>query len=161
MSQIIRLTEGDLHRLVKEAVDKILSEGRFDPKWSTRDGEAPNGDVFHDMPRRMPRNTPNSSRRNKGKLEEEGEAGGGGATNCAGTMQGGGTNPGAGQYDVPAFGGKKPKKVGGNAFDQPIRKPSPVGEPTNKKDKGVDVSSALSRPAGKIAMGGRAEWHKN
>ena len=111
MRQIIRLTESDLHRIVKEAVDKILSE----------DGMA---------------------------------AGGGGATNAAGVMQGGGTNPGAGQYDVPAFGGKKPKKVGGNAFDQPIRKPSPVGEPTNKKDNGVDVSPALDTTPG-FSMGER------
>ena len=108
MKKIIRLTEGDLHRIVKEAVSEILSE----------DGEG-------------------------------GFAGGGGATNAAGVMQGGGINPGAGQYDVPAFAKKKQKKVGGNAFDQPIRKPSPVGEPTNKKDKGVDLSDALDRSGGK------------
>lgn len=104
MKKIIRLTEEDLHRIVKESVQRILSE----------DGEG-------------------------------GFAGGGGATNAAGVMQGGGINPGAGQYDVPAFAKKKQKKVGGNAFDQPIRKPSPVGEPSKKAVKGVDMSSALSR----------------
>ena len=115
MKQIIRLTESDLHRLIKESVLRILAE--------------------------------------------DGEAGGGGATNAAGVMQGGGTNPGAGQYDVPAFGGKRPKKVGGNAFDQPIRKPSPVGEPTNKKDNGVDVKPALDRTPG-FSMGERVGGKK-
>jgi hypothetical protein len=113
MKRIIRLTESDLHRLIRESVLNILAE--------------------------------------------DGEAGGGGATNAAGVMQGGGTNPGAGQYDVPAFGGKKPKEVGGNPFNQSpiIRRPSPVGEPTNKKDKGVDLSGTLDRKGGKnhsIAM---------
>ena len=63
---IIRMTEGDLHKLVMEAVEAVLRE----------DGEG---------------------------------IGGGGATNCAGAMQGGGTNPGAGQYDVP-FGGMVRRK---------------------------------------------------
>ena len=30
MKQIIRLTESDLHKIVKEAVNKILKEGAFD-----------------------------------------------------------------------------------------------------------------------------------
>ena len=30
MKQIVRLTEGDLHRIVKEAVNRILKEGAFD-----------------------------------------------------------------------------------------------------------------------------------
>lgn len=30
MKQVIRLTENDLHKLVKEAVEKILREGAFD-----------------------------------------------------------------------------------------------------------------------------------
>ena len=97
------MTESDLRNIIREAVEKILSE----------DG-----------------------------------IGGGGATNAAGVMQGGGTNPGAGQYDVPAFAGQSKKKVGGNAFDQPIRKPSPVGEPTEKKDNAVDIDPALDRTPG-------------
>ena len=36
MKQIIRLTESDLHKLVREAVQKILREGAFD-KYSTQD----------------------------------------------------------------------------------------------------------------------------
>jgi hypothetical protein len=36
MKQIIRLTESDLHQLVREAVQKILREGAFD-KYSAQD----------------------------------------------------------------------------------------------------------------------------
>ena len=60
--QIIRLTESDLHKIIRESVERVLKE----------DGLA-----------------------------------GGGATNCAATMQTGsgkaplGTNPEAGQYTVP------------------------------------------------------------
>ena len=82
-------------------------------------------------------------------LSEDGEAGGGGATNAAGVMQGGGTNPGAGQYDVPAFGGKRKKKVGGDAFSEPImRQKHNLGEPSSKKSNTVDVSPALDRTPG-------------
>ena len=161
--QIIRLTESDLHRIVKEAVNKIMSEGKFDTKWSTKDGEAPNGNFIHDMPRNMPRRTPISPRFKKRTesikndntmISEEGEAGGGGATNAAGVMQGGGTNPGAGTYDAPAFGGKtNKKKVGGNAFSEPImRQKHNLGDVTSAKINQVDMKPALKR-GGSIAMG--------
>jgi len=88
-------------------------------------------------------------------LKEEGEAGGGGATNAAGVMQGGGTNPGAGQYDVPAFGGKSKKKVGGNAFSEPImRQGHNLGDVTQAKTNQVDVTPALDRTPG-FSMGER------
>lgn len=89
-------------------------------------------------------------------MNEEGEAGGGGATNAAGVMQGGGTNPGAGQYDVPAFGGKSKKKVGGNAFSEPImRQKHNLGDVTKAPANQVDMKPALDRTPGKIAMGER------
>ena len=107
MKKIIRLTESDLHNIVREAVNRIL--------------------------------------------DEEG-AGGGGATNCAGTMQGGGTNPGAGTYDVPAFGGKNKKKVGGNAFNEPILKQAHnLGDVTSAPANQVDMGPALKR-GGSISM---------
>jgi len=110
MKNIIRLTESDLHNIIREAVNKILQE----------DG-----------------------------------VGGGGATNAAGVMQGGGTNPGAGQYDVPAFGGKSKKKVGGNAFSEPImRQAHNLGDVTQAKTNQVDMKPALDRTPG-FSMGNR------
>lgn len=110
MKNIIRLTESDLHNIIREAVNKILQE----------DG-----------------------------------VGGGGATNAAGVMQGGGTNPGAGQYDVPAFGGKSKKKVGGNAFSEPImRQKHNLGDVTDAKANQVDIKPALDRTPG-FSMGER------
>ncbi len=74
MAKIIRLTESDVHRIVKESVERIMKDAGF-----------------------------------KSNLDEEAGAGGGGATNAAGVMQGGGTNPEAGQYTVPAFGVQRRK----------------------------------------------------
>ena len=108
MKKIIRLTESDLHRIIKESVYRIL--------------------------------------------KEDGEAGGGGATNAAGVMQGGGTNPGAGQYDVPAFGGKTNKKKA-DGFGEPImRQAHNLGDVTQAKTNQVDMGPALKR-GGSIAMG--------
>jgi hypothetical protein len=69
-------------------------------------------------------------------------------------MQGGGTNPGAGTYDVPAFGGKtNKKKVGGNAFSEPImRQKHNLGDVTSAPANQVDMKPALKR-GGSIAMG--------
>jgi len=107
MKKIIRLTESDLHRIIKESVYRIL--------------------------------------------KEDGEAGGGGATNAAGVMQGGGTNPGAGQYDVPAFGGK-PNKKKADGFGEPImRQAHNLGDVTQAKANQVDMGPALKR-GGSIAM---------
>ena len=110
MKKIIRLTESDLHRIIKESVYRILKE----------DG---------------------------------GAAGGGGATNAAGVMQGGGTNPGAGQYDVPAFGGKTNKKKA-DGFGEPImRQAHNLGDVTQAKVNQVDMGPALERKkGGSIAM---------
>lgn len=80
------------------------------------------------------------------RILEDGGVGGGGATNAAGAMQGGGTNPSAGTYDVPAFAKKSKKKVGGNAFDEPImRQGHNLGDATSTKAKPVDMGPALKR----------------
>lgn len=109
MKKIIRLTESDLHKIIKESVYRIL--------------------------------------------KEDGAAGGGGATNAAGVMQGGGTNPGAGQYDVPAFGGKTNKKKA-DGFGEPImRQAHNLGDVTQAKVNQVDMGPALERKkGGSIAM---------
>lgn len=94
--QVIRLTEQDLHRIISEAVERIISE----------DGE-----------------------------------GGGGATNCAGTLQGGGTDPDAGTYTVP-FGGVQRRKGY-----------SAKGDKVSKGMTAVDMKPALMRkPNGSISM---------
>lgn len=73
-------------------------------------------------------------------LSEMEGAGGGGATNAAGVMQGGGGNPEAGQYTVPF--GKVQRRKGyspkGNA----------KGDVT-KQSSNVDMSPALDRKGGK------------
>ena len=105
MKQIIRLTESDLHRLVKESVHRILTE-------------------------------------------TDASAAGGGALGGCNIMNG--TSDETGGIAYPFGGGGKKKKVGGNPFDQSpiIRRPSPVGEPTSKKEKGVDMSDAIDRTGG-------------
>jgi hypothetical protein len=112
MKQIIRLTESDLHRIVKESVQRILAE-------------------------------------------TDASAAGGGALGGCNIMNG--TSDETGGIAYPFGGGGKKKKVGGNPFDHSpiIRRPSPVGEPTNKKEKGIDMSDATDRKGGKnhsIAM---------
>ena len=112
MKHIIRLTESDLHRLVKESVRRILAE-------------------------------------------TDASAAGGGALGGCNIMNG--TSDETGGVAYPFGGGGKKKSVGGNPFNQSpiIRRPSPVGEPTNKKEKGIDMSDAIDRNGGKnhsIAM---------
>lgn len=81
-------------------------------------------------------------------LSEDGEgAGGGGATNAAGVMQGGGTNPSAGQYDVP-FGGIVRKKGY-----------SPKDDKVSKGMTQVDMSDAYDRSPG-FSVRGKAKGKK-
>ena len=111
MKQIIRLTESDLHKMVMEAVNKILSE--------------------------------------------DGEIGGGGATNCVGINVGGAAGQAKNHIDAPAFGGKNKKKVGGNAFSEPILKQAHnLGDVTNAPANQVDMKPALDRTPG-FSMGER------
>lgn len=111
MKQIIRLTESDLHKMVMEAVNKILAE--------------------------------------------DGEIGGGGATNCVGINVGGAAGQAKNHIDAPAFGGKNKKKVGGNAFSEPILKQAHnLGDVTNAPANQVDMKPALDRTPG-FSMGER------
>ena len=93
--QVIRLTESDLHKIIRESVKRALREGYHDNQ-NDEDDDFFNPDG----------NPPKFKRFGKRKLKEEGMAGGG-ATNCANVMQTGsgkaplGTNPEAGQYTVP------------------------------------------------------------
>jgi hypothetical protein len=111
MKQIIRLTESDLHKMVMEAVNKILAE--------------------------------------------DGEIGGGGATNCVGINVGGAAGQAKNHIDAPAFAGKNKKKVGGNAFSEPILKQAHnLGDVTNAPANQVDMKPALDRTPG-FSMGER------
>lgn len=102
MKQIIKLTESDLHNIVREAVNRILAE--------------------------------------------DGEIGGGGATNCVGINVGGAAGQAKNHIDAPAFGGKNKKKVGGNAFSEPImRQAHNLGDVTDALANQVDMKSALAR----------------
>ena len=108
MKQIIRLTESDLHNIVREAVNRILAE--------------------------------------------DGEIGGGGATNCVGINVGGAAGQAKNHIDAPAFGGKNKKKVGGNAFSEPImRQKHNLGDVTSAPANQVDMKPALER-GGSISM---------
>ena len=111
MNKIIKLTESDLHNIVKEAVYRIL--------------------------------------------KEDGEIGGGGATNCVGINVGGAAGQAKNHIDVPAFGGKNKKKVGGNAFSEPImRQAHNLGDVTKAPANQVDMKPALDRTPG-FSMGTR------
>lgn len=86
-------------------------------------------------------------------LAEDGEIGGGGATNCVGINVGGAAGQAKNHIDAPAFGGKNKKKVGGNAFSEPILKQAHnLGDVTNAPANQVDMKPALKR-GGSIAMG--------
>ena len=69
------------------------------------------------------------------------EDAGAGATNAAGVMQGGGTNPEAGQYTVP-FGKVQRRKI-----YQP--KDEKTGGDVTKQSSNVDMSPAMKRKNGK------------
>ena len=49
MKRRIRLTESDLHRIVKESVNRILNEGVSNIKWTRRDFDEFVHDVLHGM----------------------------------------------------------------------------------------------------------------
>jgi hypothetical protein len=91
----------------------------------------------------------------KENVNEEGEIGGGGATNCVGINVGGAAGQAKNHIDAPAFGGKNKKKVGGNAFSEPImRQKHNLGDVTDAKANQVDMKPALDRTPG-FSMGER------
>lgn len=88
-------------------------------------------------------------------LAEDGEIGGGGATNCVGINVGGAAGQAKNHIDAPAFAGKNKKKVGGNAFSEPILKQAHnLGDVTNASANQVDMKPALDRTPG-FSMGER------
>lgn len=96
MNKIIRLTESDLHNIVKEAVYRILKEDGL-----------------------------------------------GGATSCAGVYD---TPSSTGTYE----GGKaQSKEVTDYPLGGVIRKGHNLGNPTKKKEKGIDMTPATDRSGGK------------
>lgn len=109
MKKIIRLTESDLHTIIKESVMRILKEDGL-----------------------------------------------GGATNCAGV------------YDTPSStgshegGNAQRKEVTNYPIGGVIRKPSPVGKKTKKKDKNIikPTDETFSREGG-FSVNGKAEWNVN
>ena len=114
MKQIIRLTESDLHNIVREAVNRILAE----------DGTALGGTSSFSV------NSPAGS--GLGGSDPTGQA--------------------HNHIDAPAFGGKNKKKVGGNAFSEPImRQAHNLGDVTDAPANQVDMKPALER-GGSISM---------
>jgi len=108
MKKIYRITEEDLRRMIRESINRILTE--------------------------------------------DGEIGGGGATNCVGINVGGAAGQAKNHIDAPAFAGKNKKKVGGNAFSEPImRQKHNLGDVTNAPINQVDMRPALER-GGSISM---------
>lgn len=137
----MRLTESDLHNIIESAVRKILKERVF----SSEECDALDGltNPFNEAVKHAVRSTISEM------IDEEAGAGGGGATNAAGVMQGGGTNPEVGQYVVP-FGTVQRKKGY-----------SPKGDAkgdVTKQTTNVDMSPALKRKDGK---GGSISIPKN
>ena len=92
MVKVIRLTESELHNIVKEAVSRIL--------------------------------------------QEEGEIGGGGATNCTGINVGGALGQSKNHIDAAPFS------------NEPLIQKNNLGNPTTRKANNVDISPALDRTPG-------------
>ena len=149
MKKIIRLTESELHELVKEAVNRILKEGNF--------GKGGNGiikgDIFGtklDARGRKQARELLKQHLEKEKVNEDGEIGGGGALGGSNLMVGSSDESGGIAY--PAFAKKNKKKVGGNAFSEPImRQKHNLGDVTNAPANQVDMKPALER-GGSISM---------
>lgn len=103
MKQIIRLTESDLHNIVKETINRILKEDGI-----------------------------------------------GGTSSFSVNSPAGGSSDPTGQVkntpDAPALGGKNKKKVGGNAFSEPImRQAHNLGDVTQAKTNQVDMGETEKR----------------
>ena len=154
MKSIIRLTESELHAIVANAVNNILRESGF--------GKNGNGYIKGDIyGTKLPKGGSKFAKelmkqsQEKENVNEEGEIGGGGATNCVGINVGGAAGQAKNHIDAPAFGGKNKKKVGGNAFSEPImRQKHNLGDVTQAKANQVDMKPALDRTPG-FSMGER------
>jgi hypothetical protein len=103
MKKIIKLTESDLHNIIKETINTIL--------------------------------------------QEDGEIGGGGATNCVGINVGGAAGQAKNHIDAAPFSNK------------PLKQKHNLGNPTTKKANMVDITPALDRTPG-FSMGERVGGKK-
>lgn len=166
--QVVRLTESDLHKIIKESVKKIIREWDND-EYEGRltdmlDDRAYQEDLRYEKERQIEEYWAEKNRRLRekfpGKSEEWYEAMidmfnentikeevGGGAPSCASVMQTGsgnaplGSNPESGQYTVP-FGKVQRRKI-----YQP--KDNSAGGDVTKQTSNVDMSPAMSRKDGK------------
>ena len=164
MRKIIRLTESDLHNIVKESVNRILKEvgetdngqrllGRLAARKST------NGDIngYYDVSDYakdkqggdlMKRDKfARGFHDEKDKLREEGEIGGGGATNCVGINVGGAAGQAKNHIDAAPFSSK------------PLKQKHNLGDVTKAKANQVDITPALDRTPG-FSMGTRVGGKK-
>ena len=69
-------------------------------------------------------------------INEEGEIGGGGATNCVGINFGGAAGQAKNHIDAAPFG------------NEPLKQKHNLGNPTTEKANGVDMGPALDRTPG-------------
>lgn len=106
MKQIIRLTESELHKIIKESVNRYINEY-----------EMANSDLDADD-----------------VINEDGEGGGAGATNCAGVNVGGAIGQAKNTADYP--------------FGVPLKQKHNLGSPTTRKANGVDMGPAFDRTPG-------------
>ena len=168
MKKIYRITESELHDIVIEAVNRIIiDEGIFDRFKNKKKSEKDDVDKFYKtadaLGLKHNKNADDEDVKKfyrtadklglKHNISEEGEIGGGGATNCVGINVGGAAGQAKNHIDAPAFASKNKKKVGGNAFSEPImRQKHNLGDVTNAPTNQVDMKPALKR-GGSIAMG--------
>ena len=80
-------------------------------------------------------------------LQEDGEIGGGGTTNCAGINAGGAVGQAKNHIDAAPFSNK------------PLKQKHNLGNPTTKKANMVDITPALDRTPG-FSMGERVGGKK-
>lgn len=184
MKKIIRLTESDLHNIIKESVNIVLRESWDNPfDDEERADECPycgSNDVY--QPKQFSIKSPltykcdtcgadfdyqdyldniqnkgyepdwdtmrHESYRHHGRLvSEDGEIGGGGATNCVGINVGGAAGQAKNHIDAAPFSNK------------PLKQKHNLGNPTTKKANMVDITPALDRTPG-FSMGTRVGGKK-
>jgi len=205
MKKIIRLTESDLHNIIKESVNKVLRESEYldaepydidvfdntynddfdnimsdyskmpdgydddiDPSHLDTDRIAmlnknyeaeafpylkgvqnnASWQAFDDDVRRNRDMWESIIRNSINKvLKEDGEIGGGGATNCVGINVGGAAGQADNHIDAAPFSNK------------PLKQKHNLGNPTTKKANMVDITPALDRTPG-FSMGERVGGKK-
>ena len=171
MAKILRLTEADLRNIIRESVKRTLKEAESggwvvdaseaEEAYNMAAAEFGNEELNAAIVRCMGNETLAQclayifrqydfrqwqSRFDDSTIGESidktiEEDAGAGATNAAGVMQGGGTNPEAGQYTVP-FGKVQRRKI-----YQP--KDEKTGGDVTKQSSNVDMSPAMKRKNGK------------